>query len=585
MFLPPGCSFHSFYVVCFSAFAKSRCFLGWLWRNRCVCKFLILNAHVHLLLVQKLICSSSLTHLVFWFQDEPLLDLHYFINIQGLRGEGREVKSLQEGDVSIEEICEIFGPRKDKNGWKVNEKSSREFQESVLNLYSRVTLREQVLNDQLTLEWARAIVAENKGIPVNWASFAVHLHKRRVSLENVKKAKKLAKEGTGSDSLKVTTLSGPERGIQPTGSSISQLPVSAVGVATQQCPPAQVPQSSGSFLGPDRKSNFRTPVNRSLLLQRTKVKVETGVSVKRNTLSVFRGGVKAMMSSDPPKLGTEDIITRLHELLLSKQKTLLQSKERLRATCASKSNFEMDFKRAKLMLDVLKGLHTDAEGELSRARVALQDALSVESNHIPLIDASGVEEENVEGMSLGHAHQDEFVAQLQQRLRCEERNVQSSLSKLSVAEKDFILKENELSSSEEAYADEVQHQLVLEKMLTLIADYLSKLKGGILLTTHPEPIGRADRTKSQCTQLNVEDCSFCKESFHLNDICVSSCGHCYHPWCLGVHITSSNKCKLQSCQQEFDSQWRLSFGYDLPKNPDHHLHSAAMSGELNSLFS
>ena len=108
-------------------------------------------------------------YLVF-FQDDPLLDLQYFIKIQGLRGEGREVKSLQEGDVSTDEICEIFGHRKDKNGWKVNEKPSKEFQESVLNLYSRVTLRDQVLNDQLTLEWAKAIVAENKGIPVNWGS-------------------------------------------------------------------------------------------------------------------------------------------------------------------------------------------------------------------------------------------------------------------------------------------------------------------------------------------------------------------------------------------------------------------------------
>jgi len=68
-------------------------------------------------------------HLLLSFQDESTLDHNYFINVQGLRGEGREVKSLQEGDVSHEEICEIFGSRKDKNGWKVNEKPSREFQD------------------------------------------------------------------------------------------------------------------------------------------------------------------------------------------------------------------------------------------------------------------------------------------------------------------------------------------------------------------------------------------------------------------------------------------------------------------------
>ena len=320
-------------------------------------------------------------------------------------------------------------------------------------------------------------------------------------------------------------------------------------------------------------------MNRTLLLRATKGKAETGVSVKRSSFGVLNPRVKAMMASDPPKCGTEDIISRLHELLLSKQKSLLNLKEQLRATSDCKSDFEMDFKRAKLMLDVLKGLHIDAECELARARVALQDALSVQSNPILTPDASVVVVGNVEGFPLINAHQEESVAQLQQRLRCEERNVQSSLSKLSAAEKDFIFKENELSSCEEAYGEEVQHQVVLEKMLTLIADYLSKLKGGDLLTTHPEPIGRADRTKSQCGQLNVQDCIFCKESFHVNDICVSSCGHCYHPWCLGMHISSSNKCKLQSCQQEFDLQWRLSFGFVPPKNVEHQLQSAAMSGE------
>jgi hypothetical protein len=338
-------------------------------------------------------------HLVFSFQDESIIDLHYFINVQGLRGEGREVKSLQEGDVSNDEICEIFGPRKDKNGWKVNEKPNREFQESVVNLYSRVTLTDQVLNDQLTLEWARAIVAENKGIPVNWASFAVHLHKKRVTLENVKKAKKLAKEGTSSDSLNVASRSWPELGIQPPGNSIAQLHVSAIGVASQHLSPAQKPQSSGSIPGPDRKGSFRTLVNRSLLLRGSKRKVETGVYVKRGSLSVLNPRLKAMIASDPPKRGTEDIISRLHELLLSKQKSLLHSKEQLCATSDTKSDFEMDFKREKLMLDVLKGLHTDAECELSRARVALQDALSFESNPIPTPDASVVVEENGEGFS------------------------------------------------------------------------------------------------------------------------------------------------------------------------------------------
>ena len=338
----------SMHFACLALFLETHCVLGWLWRIRCVLAISDFKCTCSSTLGPTCDCSSPLMHCVFSFQDESILDLHYFINIQGLRGEGREVKSLQEGDVSNEEICEIFGPRKDKNGWKVNEKPSREFQESVANLYSRVTLRDQVLNDQLTLEWARAIVAENKGIPVNWASFAVHLHKKRVSLENVKKAKRLAKEGTSSDSLNVATRSLQEPGIQPPGSSTAQLPVSVVGVASHHLSPAQKPKSSGSFLGPDRKGSFRTPVNRTLLLRATKGKAETGVSVKRSSFGVLNPRVKAMMASDPPKCGTEDIISRLHELLLSKQKSLLNLKEQLRATSDCKSDFEMDFKRAKL---------------------------------------------------------------------------------------------------------------------------------------------------------------------------------------------------------------------------------------------
>lgn len=42
----------------------------------------------------------------------------------------------------------------------------------------------------------------------------------------------------------------------------------------------------------------------------------------------------------------------------------------------------MGFKHEKLVLDVLKGLHTNGECELSRAHPALQDALSFESSHI-----------------------------------------------------------------------------------------------------------------------------------------------------------------------------------------------------------
>jgi hypothetical protein len=51
---------------------------------------------------------------------------------------------------------------------------------------------------------------------MNWALWAVHQHKKWVSMDNIKKAKKLANEGTNSDSLNVATKSLQERSIHPT---------------------------------------------------------------------------------------------------------------------------------------------------------------------------------------------------------------------------------------------------------------------------------------------------------------------------------------------------------------------------------
>jgi hypothetical protein len=37
--------------------------------------------------------------------------------------------------------------------------------------------------------------------------------------------------------------------------------------------------------------------------------------------------------------------------------------------------------------------------------------------------------------------------------------------------------------------------------------------------------------------------------------------HIYHPWCLAIHCTSSPKCKVKGCEQEFESDWQLSFDF------------------------
>jgi hypothetical protein len=51
--------------------------------------------------------------------------------------------------------------------------------------------------------------------------------------------------------------------------------------------------------------------------------------------------------------------------------------------------------------------------------------------------------------------------------------------------------------------------------------------------------------------LTIKACPICIEEFDFNDICIASCGHAYHPWCLLVHTISSRKCKVANYEALF----------------------------------
>jgi hypothetical protein len=62
------------------------------------------------------------------------LNMQYFIDVQGLRGEGWNLRNLTKIDVSVDEICAIFGPHFDKNGWKYKLQINKEFQGVIKSL-------------------------------------------------------------------------------------------------------------------------------------------------------------------------------------------------------------------------------------------------------------------------------------------------------------------------------------------------------------------------------------------------------------------------------------------------------------------
>jgi hypothetical protein len=89
--------------------------------------------------------------------------------------------------VFVDEICVIFGPHFDKNGWKYKLQIDKEFQGVIKSLYSRVFRKPHVMNETLSLEFARGVAVENKSIHVNWASYAYLAYKKQRHLESSRK--------------------------------------------------------------------------------------------------------------------------------------------------------------------------------------------------------------------------------------------------------------------------------------------------------------------------------------------------------------------------------------------------------------
>ena len=111
-------------------------------------------------------------------------DLNYFTKRQGLQGCGLAVRSLQESDVSIQQIVDYLGSRFDKNGWKIlPPRVTLDVQLGITNLYRRVFRRDNILNDIISLEFARGIAAEANDKKVNWTEYAVYVNSKRRSLE------------------------------------------------------------------------------------------------------------------------------------------------------------------------------------------------------------------------------------------------------------------------------------------------------------------------------------------------------------------------------------------------------------------
>ena len=110
----------------------------------------------------------------------------WFEATRGLRNHGLDVLRLSKRDVSKEELAQAFGPKSSKNGWRYDYRLTPEAAREVEELYCRVTSKNKITNNEITLQFARGLLLEGKGVQVNWAAFAAHLHSHREKVCSVK---------------------------------------------------------------------------------------------------------------------------------------------------------------------------------------------------------------------------------------------------------------------------------------------------------------------------------------------------------------------------------------------------------------
>jgi len=69
------------------------------------------------------------------------------------------------------------------------------------------------------------------------------------------------------------------------------------------------------------------------------------------------------------------------------------------------------------------------------------------------------------------------------------------------------------------------------------------------------------RTILGLNTISLSPCALCLSRFPLNDIIVCTCGHLYHPWCLGIWFRVSSQCVDNSCDATGHPSWFNNFGF------------------------
>ena len=243
------------------------------------------------------------------------------------------------------------------------------------------------MNDTISLEFARGIVAEANDKKVNWAEYAFYVNSKRRSLEASHRIRSLQ---VGVLQKKVLLKSPPLiPKVSSEGSPRSTVfrhPVSGLGGAKEDSDPSfvviseQLSEGASIFREPapihrllSQSRSFIAEVEREGSTKQStfKSKMECTLSSKRGSkLNARRGWSNSGMGF--PNEAMSKMADRVQTLLLQKQSSFLGVKDRVSALLQEKEEKELLLRRATLNRDDRMSFCEDASAEVEKVKIELE---------------------------------------------------------------------------------------------------------------------------------------------------------------------------------------------------------------------
>ena len=460
-------------------------------------------------------------------------DAQWFSTNRGLRNEGLDATLLTNTHVAVEEIDEFFGPKHGKNGWRYNKRPDPKTVQWIEALYQRVTGLPKVTNKQLTLTFARAIIADRKpGMKVNWAAFAAYTCRFREEVRATKAAS-LERRATEEELVQ--------------DGRVGLLAVKQEFATREQTTSASPPQLK---ISTSVNKNMAGSIVASAFRKWEDVDVDR-VSMVLSTRIVAHEVAQSVLDAD--NVYREEVLGDLRRMRMELADRQLMHAQKT-----------VNVERADAMLEVAKTYLAERELEFRNAnpRVSpISDVLDIVV--IPNLD-------------VGTTSWVEFVQGAQDRVnvcegkkRIEVEAEQLAKERIGEAEVECQHLSVKAENARSSFVDKKQQIAKLQVEISGLKLQVLRMKEGRGAITWPTPISSPSGAPSKWVCL-LNACPLCGLWYDCNDHMFAPCGHCYHPWCMSTHATMSNTCLVADCETKFSIAWCAAWGLPLsdPSAPE-----------------